>query len=76
MLFALSATAPRAKCSAVLLFCRTKTAGRSSHAAAPHASQRQARWASHLFAKVCCFALASTSLVPAILGHNEPLSTS
>jgi len=51
-LFALNATAPRAHCSAVLFFCRTKTTGRSSHTAAPHASQRQARWASHLFAKM------------------------
>ena len=44
----------RAHCPAVLLFCTTKTylpAVYHTYAAAPHASQRQARWASHLFAK-------------------------
>ena len=49
----------------MLLFCRTKSASRSSRTAVTPASQRQARWASYLFAKAGCFFL----LCPA-LGYN------
>ena len=67
-LFALRATATSDPFSAVLLFCRTKTASRPSRrTAAPPAVHSPAWWASHLFAKAGCFLLLRAALLAVLL---------